>query len=311
MTDSSQKLRLRIGRQEIEFGTGHLIGESEGLNIRRAFDGFRFTFKHGQWTWNATLSHPILVRPQTFDVPDHRQTEWGAGFTKGRERGGWSGYYIGLNRKQASFNGKTGQEVRETFGSRIWNLGDKFDYNADFILESGTFGSGQILAGAISTNDGITLHKLRFEPRLGARFDYASGDQGQASKDLHTFNPLFPNPMYSSLSALLGPSNLTDVGPTIRLTLDSKTTISPEMPFYWRSSIHDGIYNFAGVLIRPGNLSTARFVGYQPGLVLDHSFSSHLSSTAAYFCFFTGQFLRETPPARGVGYFYVTLTFRI
>jgi len=311
ITDSSQNLRLRIGRQEIEFGTGHLIGESEGLNIRRAFDGFRFTFKRGHWTWNATLSHPILVRPQTFDVPDHRQTECGAGFTKGRERGGWSGYYIGLNRKQASFSGKTGQEVRETFGSRIWNVGDKFDYNADFILQSGTFGSGQILAGAISTNDGITLHKLRFEPRLGARFDYASGDQDQASKDLHTFNPLFPNPMYSSLSALLGPSNLTDVGPTIRLTLDSKTTISPEMPFYWRSSIHDGIYNFAGVLIRPGNLSTARFVGYQPGLVLDHSFSSHLSSTAAYFCFFTGQFLRETPPARGVGYFYLTLTFRI
>ena len=44
-----------------------------------------------------------------------------------------------------------------------------------------------------------------------------------------------------------------------------KTGITPEMPFYWRSSIHDGIYNFAGILIRPGNLSTARFVGCQPG----------------------------------------------
>src|SRR5215475_649240 len=73
---------------------------------------------------------------------------------------------------------------------------------------------GQILAGAVSTNDGITLHKLRFEPRFAIRLDYASGDSAQTGKDLHTFNPLFPNPMYSSLSALLGPSNLTDVGPT-------------------------------------------------------------------------------------------------
>src|SRR5215813_5165195 len=113
---------------------------------------------------------------------------------------------------------------------------------------------------------------LRDTPRLRKR---RLGPDRQRS---YTFNPLFPNPMYSSLSALLGPSNLTDVGPTIRLALDSKTTISPEIPFYWRSSIHDGIYNFAGVQIRPGSLSTARFVGYQPGLVIYYSFSPDLSA---------------------------------
>ena len=310
ITDSSQNLRLRVGRQEIEFGTGHLIGESEGLNIRRAFDGFRFTGRHGRWSWNSTLTHPVLVRPYAFDIPDHTETEWGAGFTRAREHGGWSGYYFGLNRKQASFNGKTGKDVPETFGSRIWSQGKLVDYNTDFLFQSGTFGNGHILAGAVSSNDGITLHKLRLQPRFAVRFDYASGDSDHNSKNLNTFNPLFPNPMYSSISALLGPSNLTDVGPTIRLTLNSKTAISPEMPFYWRSSIHDGIYNFAGILIRPGNLSTARFVGYQPGLVLERTFSPHLSSTAGYFYFFTGQFLRETPPGKGVGYCYATITFR-
>ena len=310
ITDSSQNLRLRVGRQEIEFGTGHLIGESEGLNIRRAFDGFRFTGRHGRWTWNSTLTHPVLVRPYTFDIPNHTETEWGAGFTRAREHGGWSGYYFGLNRKQASFNGKTGKDISETFGSRVWNQGTFFDYNTDFIFQTGTFGAGHILAGAVSSNDGFTFHNLRFQPRFGVHFDYASGDSDHNSKHLNTFNPLFPNPMYSSISALLGPSNLTDVGPIIRLTLNSKTAISPEMPFYWRSSIHDGVYNFAGIQIRPGNLSSARFVGYQPGLVLERTFSSHFSSTAGYFYFFTGQFLRETPPAKAVGYFYATITFR-
>ena len=309
--DSSQNVRLRIGRQEIEFGTGHIIGESEGLNIRRAFDGFRFTFKHGRWTWNSTLTHPVLLRRDTYAIPDHKQTEWGAGFTRAREHGGWSGYYIGLNRKRALFNGKAGQEIRDTLGSRLWNQGTLFDYNTDFIFQTGSFAGGYILAGAISSNDGITLHKLPLQPRLGVRFDYATGDSDRAGPNLNTFNPLFPNPMYSSLSALLGPSNLTDVGPTIRLTLNSKTAISPEMPFYWRSSTHDGLYNFAGIMIRPGNLSAARFVGYQPGLTLDRTFSPHFSSTAGYFYFFTGQFLRETPPGKGVGYFYATLTFRL
>jgi len=226
------------------------------------------------------------------------------------EHGGWSGYYFGLNRKQGFFNVKTGQEISETFGSRVWNQGALFDYNADFIFQSGRFGTGRILAGAISSNDGITLHNLRFQPRLAARFDYASGDSDQNGKNLNTFSPLFPNPQYSSISALLGPSNLTDVGPLIHFTLNSKTAIAPEMPFYWRSSIHDGIYNFAGVMIRPGNLSTARFVGYQPGLVLERTFPPHFSSSAGYFYFFTGQFLHETPADKGVGYFYATMTFR-
>jgi Alginate export len=311
ISDSSENFRLRIGRQEIEFGAGRIIGESEGLNIRRAFDGFRFTFKHGRWTWNATLTHPVLLRPETYAIPDHNQTEWGAGFTRTRERGGWSGYYIGLNRKSASFNGKTGQEIRDTMGSRIWNQGPLFDYNTDFIFQTGTFASGPILAGAISSNDGLTLRNLKLQPRFGVRFDYASGDSDKSSSNLNTFNPLFPNPMYSSLSALLGPSNLTDVGPTISLTLGSKTVITPEMPFYWRSSIHDGIYGFAGNMMRPGNLSSARFVGFQPGVTLQHTFSPHFSSTAGYFHFFAGRFLHETPPGKDVGYFNATLTFRL
>jgi hypothetical protein len=310
ITDSSRNLRLRIGRQEIEFGSGHIIGESEGLNIRRAFDGFRFTFRRGRWTWNSTFTHPVLIRPNTFAIPDHTQTEWGAGFTRAQETGGWGGYYFGLNRKLDAFNGKIGHEIRETLGSRIWNRGKTFDYDADFIFQTGTFAGGHILAGAISSSDGMTLRRLKFRPRLGVRFDYASGDSNRPSNNVNTFNPLFPNPMYSTLSALLGPSNLTDLGPTIRLTIDSRTAITPEMPFYWRSSIHDGIYNFATILIRPGNLSSARFVGYQPGVVVEHAFTPHLSSTAGYFHFFAGDFLKQTPPARNVGYLYATATFR-
>jgi hypothetical protein len=310
ITDSSQNLRLRVGRQEIEFGTGHLIGGSEGLNIRRAFDGFRFTYKHGRWTFNSTLMRPILLRTGTLAIPDHRQTEWGSGFTRDQEHGGWSIYYFGLNRKVSSFNAKSGHEVRETLGSRFWNRGKVFDYDTEFIFQTGSFAKGYILAGAISSNDGITLRNLRFQPRIGVRFDFASGDSDRTGNNLNTFNPLFPNPMYSSLSALLGPSNLTDVGPTLRLTLDSRTAITPEIPFYWRSSTRDGIYNFAGVQIRPGDVSSARFVGFQPGLVVEHTFSPHFSSTAGYFHLFTGDFLKHTPPSKNVGYFYAAITFR-
>ena len=310
VTDASQNLRLRVGRQEIEFGSGHIIGESEGLNIRRAFDGFRFTYKHGRWTWNSTLTHPVLLRPDAYAIPNHQQTEWGAGFIRATERGGWGSYYIALNRKIGSFNGKVGQEVRHTLGTRIWDKKSIFDYDADFIFQTGTFATGNIYAGAISTNDGLTLRRLKFQPRFGVRFDYATGDSSRTSGNLNTFNPLFPNPTYSSLSALLGPSNVIDLGPTIRFALNSKTSLGLESPFYWRSSLQDGIYGFAGNLIRPANRSTARFIGVQPGITVDRSYTSHLSSSVAYFRFFTEDFLIQTPPGRNVGYLYAIVTVR-
>jgi hypothetical protein len=310
LSNSSRTVTVRVGRQEAEFGSGRLIGESEGLNIRRAFDGFRLIVNHSHWIWNTTLFRPVLIRSNTLAIPDPTQIEWGTGLVRSRERGGWAIYYIGLNRKVAAFNGKAGKDISETFGSRIWNQGQLFDYNTDIIFQTGTFAGGHILAGAISSNEGFTLQNVKLHPRFGLRFDYASGDSDHPSPNLNTFNPLFPNPVYSSLSALLGPSNVTDLGPNIRFALGSKTALTLESPSYWRSSLHDGIYGFAGNLIRPGNLSSARFIGIQPGITLDHTYSPHFSSSVAYFRFFTGDFLKQTPPGRDVGYLYAMLTFR-
>lgn len=308
--NASHSFVFRAGRQEVEFGSGRLIGESEGLNIRRAFDGFRVIRKLRRWNWNSTLLRPVLIRPNTFAIPDHKQLEWGTGFVRPRERGGWAIYYIGLDRKVAALNGKMGREVSETFGTRIWNHGKLYDYDTDIIFQTGTFAHGHLLAGAISSNGGINFQTIEWKPRLGVRFDYSSGDTDRAGSNLNTFNPLFPNPVYSSLSALLGPSNLTDLGPTIRFAPDQKTSLGLESPFYWRSSRQDGIYGFAGNLIRPANLSISRFLGVQPGINVDRFYTSHFSSSVAYFRFFTGDFLEQTPPGRNVGYLYAMVTFR-
>lgn len=301
---------LRIGRQEAEFGSGRLIGESEGLNIRRAFDGFRLIRKLGRWNWNTMLFRPVLVRPNTYAVPDHTQTLWGTGFVRPREQGGWAIYYIGLDRKLAVFNGKSGRQVSETIGTRAWNRGALVDYDTDIILQTGTFARGYLVAGAISANVGFNFENAKWKPRVGARFDYSSGDADRSGTNLNTFNPLFPNPVYSSLSALLGPSNITDVGPTVRFATGQKTRLGFESPFYWRSSRQDGVYGFAGSLTRPGNVSTARYIGAQPGITLDHSYSSHFSSTVAYFRFLRGELFRQTPPGKDGGFIYATLAFR-
>lgn len=310
VANGSHTFVVRVGRQEAEFGSGRLIGESEGLNIRRAFDGVRTIRKFGRWNWNTMLFHPVLIRPNTFAVPDHTQTLWGTGLVRPSENGGWALYYIGLDRKLAEFDGKKGKQISETIGGRFWNHGTLFDYESDIIFQTGTFANGHLLAGAVSSNAGVNFKNLKWKPRLGARFDYSSGDADPRELNLNTFNPLFPNPVYSSLSALLGPSNVTDVGPTVRFAIGANTRLGLESPFYWRSSLEDGVYGFAGNLIRPGNKTAARYIGAQPGVTWDHNYTAHFSSIAGYFRFFSGEFLRETPPGKNVAFLYATLTFR-
>jgi len=306
----ARNLTLRIGRQELEFGSGKLIGASEGLNLRRAFDGVRFTWRYGKYVWNASLTRPVFVRAHQWDTPDHDQTLWGTGFTRQDKRGGLSGYYLGLARKRVVVAQGIGSEVRHTLGVRLWKTASTLDSQTDIIFQTGEFKSSRLAAGAIAEDFGVTWGKIAWKPRLGIRSDFASGDSGPADLSLQTFSPLFPNPTYSSRSTLLSPANLTSVAPTFSCVLPRSFRLGLEGWFVWRSSTNDAIYNFAGFPIRPALKSNARFVGRQFGVQIDKPVTKHADLNLSYFRFFPGSYLEESPPAEQTGYFSTWLRYR-
>ena len=124
---SPRAFTLRVGRQEVAFGSGRLISASEGRNVRRSFDAVRPIVRLGPWTWSAMLAKLVAVEPGIFDdsqVPQH--TFGGVGFirTRGsRREAGTSGYYLRLHRQDAQFDQGVGREVRQTLGSRTWVAG--------------------------------------------------------------------------------------------------------------------------------------------------------------------------------------------
>lgn len=309
-TKVTEHLTLRVGRQELEFASGRLIGASEGLNVRRAFDGARLSWQSSHYVWNLVYARPVLIRARGFDVPDHAQTMWGTGLTKIKTDGGIAGYYVALARKRVLYAQGAGREMRHTIGSRIWRTGDVEDHNIDIIFQTGTFNHATVVAGAISSDWGLTLRARPLKPRLGLRADYSSGDTNPADASLQTFNPLFPNPTYSSRSTLLGPSNLTSATPNVTFTLPMAFRLTLEAPLLWRSSTKDSIYNFAGIPVRPALKSTARFVGSQIGAQLDKSVTRHMDINLSYFRFLPGTYLRQSPPDQETGYFSAWIRYR-
>jgi hypothetical protein len=314
--DDHDKWTIRIGRHEMDFGAGRLISAAEGLNVRRSFDGIRLIHSQGRWLFNFQVDKLVAIRPGLFnDVPDWRQTFWGAGATRNRgAQAAEAVYYLGLDRKRGVFDKATGREIRHTIGFHSHAVRAHIDYNLDAILQAGRFeqvsATGAIHAWAISADTGYLLSKRSWRPRVSLRTDAASGDGNRSGKDVGTFNPLFPATAYSDTIGLLGASNTVAISPFFRFTPTRSLTMNAGSAFFWRMSTQDGVYGINVATIRTGQLTQDRFVGLLPSLRFDYRLSPHWQATFTMARLAAGGFLQHTPPGESTNYSNVFLTYR-
>ena len=300
---------LRVGRQELEYGSGRLIDVREGPNVRLSFDGFLVKSQVDSWHIDGLAMRPDLDNPGFFDnAPNHAVGFWGVYVTRPVFRDATiDAYYLGLDRQQAAFERGTAQEVRQSLGARLsvpiatQRPGLDFDYEGAW--QFGTFGTGNIRAWTVASETGYRFPKAPLKPRFSAKADISSGDNPK-SRTLGTFNPLFPKGNYFGVLATTGPGpiNFIDFHPHVETSFPHNVSLSVDWIFQWRESLEDGVYAVPGFLIRPADGSQARFVGHRPGTELRWQENRHLWLQADYGIFYAGEFLKETKPGRNLNY---------
>ena len=307
--DERKWIKLRVGRHEMEYGSGRLIDVREGPNVRLSFDGFKVKAGVGSWQIDGFAVRPDLDKPGIFDnVPDHAVGFWGVyGVRPLRKNTTLDAYYLGLDRKTATFNRGTGQEVRHTIGTRLSRTvaekksGWDFDYEA--LWQFGTFGSAHISAWTAASETGYRFPNIPLKPRFSAKANISSGDDPRTNT-LGTFNPLFPKGNYFGVIATAGPGpiNFIDAHPRVETTLPHGVTVSVDWIFQWRESLRDGVYSVPGFLIVPAGKSNARFVGHRPGTEVRWQANRHLWFQADYGIFYAGKFVKESQSGRNLNY---------
>jgi hypothetical protein len=304
---------LRLGRQELNYGSGRLVSVREGPNVRQSFDGVKIRSKVGAWNVDAWAVRPDLDRPGFFDnAPDHTTAFWGVYAARPvvpqRLRGvGYDFYYLGLDRKNATFERGTATELRHTAAARLWRQiatqepGADFDYEG--VVQFGTFGSDDIRAWTFASDTGYSLTTVPLRPRFSVKADISSGDN-PGSHTLGTFNPIYPIGNYFGVLADTGPGpvNFIDVHPRIQTQLPHGISISADIVVQWRENVNDGVYAVPGFLLVPANGSRARFVGYRPGAEARWQINRHAYLQADYGIFYAGQFLKAASPGRDINY---------
>jgi hypothetical protein len=300
---------LRLGRQELNYGSSRLVSVREGPNVRQSFDGVKIRSKVGAWNIDAFAVRPDLDNPGFFDnAPDHKTAFGGIYATRPLRHGiALDTYYLGEARKTATFERGTATDLRHSLGGRLWRpiakkeAGLDFDYEG--VVQLGTFGSDDVRAWTIASDTGYSLTGLPLRPRFSVKADISSGDNPH-SHTLGTFYPVFPVGNYFGVLADTGPGpvNFIDVHPRIQLQLPHSVSVSVDLVAQWRENTNDGVYAVPGFLLVAGNSSEARFVGYRPGAEVRWQIDRHAYLQADYGVFYAGKFLREASPGRNINY---------
>jgi hypothetical protein len=305
---NDKNLSIRIGRQEINYGSGRLISVREGTTVRQYFTGSKIMYSSRKFTLDAFVMVTDETNPGVFDNKGSGQANlWGAYSSLNiNKSGNFDFYYLGIRRDNAEFEEGIEKEIRHTIASRYWKYGGGFIYNLEAAYQFGTFGKGHIAAWTAAIDIGYTFENLRFKPSVNLRNDYISGDQSAGDGNLQTFNPLFPKGGYFGFNPLIGPVNLIDLHPYLVLTLTDKLSMQADVVLNWRYSLSDGIYRPSGNFNTSSSGSGHRFIGTTYLISADYQFSRHLSASAGTQYFKIGSFLNDIIPRSADSNFFNT-----
>ena len=313
---SSGDVTLRGVRQEMTLGSGRLVSFRETPNVRRAFDGARAFWTVKGRRLDAFVVQPVNPRLHVFDdISDRTQLFWGVYATgpvsavKGMSL---DLYYLGLDRKDASFAQGFGRERRHTIGARLfgkrtgfdWHEARdfhrrgrtdndfSFDWDVEGTFQFGSFATYKIRAWMISSDWGYTLAEAHFSPRLGLKADALSGDRNLQDNRLGTFNPFYPALQYYSQVGLFAPANLLNLQPNITLDLTHDASVHVAWSSLWRESTADAFYQPA---VEPvlGTATSERHIGQEASANLGWQANVHLTITATYAHFAPGGSVRK------------------
>ena len=305
-------LSLRLGRQEMLYGSQRLVSVRESPNIRRSFDAIRAITRVDAWRVDGFFGRPVPEHRGVFD-DWHAEDSilfWGAYATGPLLEGASLDlYYLGLRNPDAEFAQGSGDETRHSLGARLFGERGGWDYNFEGVIQLGTFGGDAIRAWTLAADTGFTFAAAPLAPRVGLRADAISGDGDPEDGRLGTFNPLFPRGAYFSEAALVWPANLIDVDPSIEVQLSPTLRITADYDFFWRYSSDDALYTSGGSVARPPD-GGARFIGHQPSVALAWQVERHTTLNLAYTHFFAGGFIRESGPDTDVDFAAVWLVYR-
>jgi hypothetical protein len=306
---------VRVGRQELLFGSQRLASPLDWANTRRTFQGIS-AFRQGE-KFDATLFwvQPVIPNANRLDSVDNNQNFAGIWTTYRPQKGTFlDAYYLFLD----NTNRLTQQGIVRapfnvhTIGTRYAGDANHFLWDAELAMQLGQIGSRDIVAGMATVGGGYNFAAAPMNPTVWLYYDYASGSRNPNSGTDTTFNQLFPfGHYYFGFADQVGRQNIHDLNAHLYFYPQNWLTVNLQYHHFWLDQARDALYNAGGNAIRR---STTGFAGTDVGSELDAVMNVHVSKHSdvlvGYSRLFGGGFLQRTPGPSSTDLFYLQYTYR-
>lgn len=309
---------VRVGRQEMLYGSQRLISTLDWANTRRTFQGIS-AFRQGEkWDASAFWVQPVIPNAKELDSVDNNQNFAGTWWTYRPEKGQAADfYYLFLD----NTNNQTQQGIVRapfnvhTLGTRYSGDKNHFLWDAELALQFGEQGNQSIFAGMATAGAGYHFEDAPLNPTFWLFYDYASGDSSPNSGNFNTFNQLFPfGHYYLGWIDLVGRQNIQDLNAHLYLYPTNWVTLWFQYHRFWLAENQDALYNAAGVATRRSpDGSAGRDVGQELDVVANFHITKNADIMVGYSKLFGGEFLKKTTgpnQASDADLLYVIYSFR-
>jgi hypothetical protein len=309
---------VRLGRQELLYGSQRLISTNEWGNARTKFQGAKGFYRSDKLDADLFVVQPVPPFPGRFDSVDNNQVFTGLWTTYKPKKGTFvDAYYLNLdntNPNVARGRFRSGAFNANTVGGRYYDRFDSgFLVDLEGAVQFGSWADQAILAQFASVNLGYYFKDVWATPTVWASYDYASGDPDPfQTGQRRTFNQLFQfGHYYFGFADVVGRQNIRDWNLQAYAYPAKWLTTGVQFHVFRLDSNKDALYNFAGVPIRRDPSGRA---GDDVGNEIDVLANVHLTDRqdifVSYSHLFPGGFIRNTGSGRGVDAFYLQYTMR-
>ncbi len=290
---------LRLGRQELLFGSQRLVSTLDWANTRRTFEGARVMRRGEKWDFDAFFVQFVPALPSEFDRPDEDQDFAGAWLTYRPQKGRFLDlYYLYLDNS----NNVVQQGIERapfeahTFGSRWAGDYEGYLWDTELTMQLGDRGPADLVAGAATAGLGRKFKNAPFSPAVWLYYDYASGDADPNAGDYNTFNQLYPfGHFYLGWLDLVGRQNIHDANAHLVLHPNHWITVLAQYHHFWLNHRQDALYNVGGIAIRRDPTGAAgNNVGDEVDLIVNFHLGRYSDIMVGYSKLYGGGFLEQT-----------------
>lgn len=319
---------VRLGRQELLYGSQRLVSPNDWGDNRARFDGVKAFYRSEKWDVDAFFTAPVLVEPSSPDPTDRNRLFSGFWATYKPKKGTFiDAYYLNLDNTTpgaAVGQNKTGAFSLNTVGGRYVGRADNgFLWDLEGAFQFGGWADQHVLAQMFSTYVGWNWKDVWANPTVWFGYDYASGDPDPNKTGQHrTFNQLFAfGHYYLGFVDFVARQNIHDFTVQTYAYPMKWLTTGLQYHVFRLDSNKDALYPGT-----PGGLNPRQYpfalprrdptglAGDDVGSEIDVIFNAHLTDRQDIFItyshFFPGRFVQQTGPAFPSDYLYAQYTWR-